>query len=69
MDIQAQDCRLEGVGGERETSWRKATHILTGVAVHAEGPATYGPQGKRRLMEMLQAAVNREMDNKLAQLR
>lgn len=58
MDIDAEDCRLEGCRDNQAAFWTRATHIPTGVVVELPGGGAIGLAGKRLLMEKLQRAVN-----------
>lgn len=61
MDIQAEDCRLEGFAGGRNPRFNKGTHIPTGTVVEF---ANLLP--KREVMKALQSAVTeRERANQL----
>src|SRR4051812_19123844 len=60
MDIAANDCRLDGFHDALGSYWLRATHFPTGVTV--ETRQSPGVEGKRRLMEKLQAAVRKHMN-------
>jgi protein subunit release factor A len=60
VHIDAKDCRLDGFRGVGESYWLRATHLPTGVTVETRSSA--GPEGRRRLMEKLEASVKRHMN-------
>lgn len=60
MDIDAQDCRLDGTSDGQATFWWRATHLPTGVVVEADRIG--GELSKRVLMIKLQAAVSARRD-------
>jgi protein subunit release factor A len=60
VDIDAKDCRLDGFRGAGDFYWLRATHLPTGVTV--ETRSSGGPEGRRRLMEKLEASVKRHMN-------
>jgi protein subunit release factor A len=60
VDIDAKDCRLDGFRGAGDSYWLRATHLPTGVTVETRSSA--GPEGRRRLMEKLEASVKRHMN-------
>lgn len=57
MDIDAQDCRLEGFSSGRNSLWFKATHFPTGTVVQFQNGLN-----KREAMNQLQKAVNEQAD-------
>ena len=58
MDVDAKDCRFD-----RFASWLRVTHRPTGVTVESRKGSSsgVGPEGERRLIEKLRAAVTRHL--------
>ena len=58
MDVDAKDCRFD-----RFAKWLRVTHLPTGVTVESgQHSSAAGPEGERRLIETLRAALTRHLN-------